>query len=200
MKFLCGTLIVLIPLPSVADNISDYSWYAGVGAGGSHYSGDETLEPDSVSYLLFGGYKINQYLGVQLNYSQLGKYESDNSVLNHTNIDVLGVTAQGNLPLYDTGIEFSLGLGLQYINYEQSYMIEGNKINAKSSTVSPLFTSLGINYTFEKAPQLTYSLTVHGYLFQVEQVVSGQIATSNNFGEIGDHLITSVNLSAQNNF
>jgi len=202
MKLLLTITTFFVSCLSLAEEVERNNWYAGLGIGNAFYT-DDSSERSSVSKDVFAGFKPNRYISIELQYTNWGKYDNDNSVLDHVEIESVGVTTYGVLPIDNTGVELTLGLGIHNTIYSEKFNVEGKTINTTSNDPFSLFGTVGINYTYVNTPNITYSfkLKTHQLILHYE-LNDGPL--SENDGVTGldsfGRTINSINFSAQYNF
>ncbi|GHB75924.1 hypothetical protein GCM10008107_26700 [Psychrosphaera saromensis] len=202
MKLLLTMTTLFVSCLSLAEGAERNHWYAGLGVGHTLYT-DDTAERSSVSKDIFAGFKPNRYISIELQYTNWGKYDNDNSVLDHVEIESVGVTTYGILPIDNTGVELTLGLGIHNTIYSEKFNVEGKTINTTSNAPLSLFGTVGINYTYVNTPNITYSfkLKTHQLSFHYELndgplYENDGVTGLDSFGRT----INSINFSAQYNF
>lgn len=177
-------LIILFLLSPfvIAEENSNRGWFVGLGAGSTSYSNDDTLDDNDTSVTVFGGYRFNQYLGIQGNAVSLGKYSGDEStVLASTELSGFSVTAVGAFPVGIQGIELFGRLGFGLLKYTQNFNFLGSEVE-NSSTGDSIVSSLGVKYTPLNFQRMSFYIAYENYYFETKNVFNSDDSESNSVG------------------
>jgi OOP family OmpA-OmpF porin len=128
-------------VPAVATGADDAGWYAGAGIGRSDakrpgswgaqsdvllraqgITSLTTVQSGDTGWKLFGGYRYNEHLGVEVSYARLGKFSGTSAVTapaagtgtGSWDASAFGVAAVGHLPVHENRVTAIGKLGLAY--------------------------------------------------------------------------------------
>jgi hypothetical protein len=156
------TLIALLAFTSAAHAGNDKGFYAGAGVGIFNVKIDSAadvggalgkFDSDDVSFKAFAGWRFARFIGVEVDYLDLGKPEDDvNGVNVSTGISGVGTYVVGTLPLGP--LELSAKAGYLFYDFEVS---AGAASRRKSSDDDPVYgVGIGLTLFNHLATQLEY--------------------------------------------
>lgn len=109
-KLILVAAVSLFSVGAMADD--DGGAYMGLGASISHYDANH-FELDSWGYHVFGGYKFNPYVAVELDITQVRLDDSDNGIDFYGDGSGIGISILPMYPLTDN-LDGYLSLGYSY--------------------------------------------------------------------------------------
>lgn len=189
---ICLTLAFSSTMAFADRTSSRAGWFAGGGVGSGEYDTDESLDSSATTLTAFGGYRFNRYLAVQGNVVDLGSYEGDNSVLRSVDLFAISATANGILPLGDSGFELYGRAGIAILEYTQTFEFAGWE-RENSSSGDALMGALGMAYRMPWFERLTLHAEFAKYYFETTQAYTDDEDTES-------HRLGVFEIAAQFNF
>ena len=182
---LWGGIFLLANTACFAESDSKQGWFAGLSLAATSINTDINVDDRDSSLSGFGGYRFNDYIAVQGEFTTLGQYEGKEEGLNAIELGGYGVSAKGIIPFGRSGFELYGRLGLAVLHYSQKVDISGTELD-HDSTGDAIISSLGFSYTPSGFQRMSFHLEYANYYFETEKTfVDDDDPESNSVSRLG---------------
>lgn len=184
LGFLSATVLVFSSNFCMADTAPNLGWYAGLDIGSSRYNTDEPVDDSDISFTGFGGFRFSKHFAIQGSAFSLGTYEALDDLDYSVDVGGVSFTANGIIPIKQSGFELYGRLGLGILTYTQKFDFSDIKIES-SSTGDAIVSSVGAQYTPPSHQRFTFHIEFSNYYFETERPYTDEDDESNSLLVIG---------------
>ena len=182
---LLGGIILLASTSGFAESDRKQGWFAGISLAATSINTDIEVDDRDSSLSGFGGYRFNDYIAVQGEFTTLGTYKGKQEDLNAIELGGYGVTAKGIIPFGRSGFDLYGRLGLAVLHYSQKVDISGTELD-HDSTGDSIISSVGMSYTPSGFQRMSFNIEFSNYYFETEKTfVDDDDPESNSVSRFG---------------
>jgi len=155
--------------------VGDSGWFVGGSLGGTQYDNPDIIEnydDESGGYKVFGGYRFNRFLEVEMSVAGLGEYDVyDSGDFKRGEVELFATTAniRGNIPFGHSGLSLygEVGYGIINVDYTDEYYTSFFGYDESARHVQ---FGTGLRFTLPRSKRVSFHIGIESYHYDTDEV------------------------------